>query len=485
MPDLNKQKTYKKSKIEDNLLMLSSGKLITFNDEQYEGVNKIRTWLKSDKTFFTLSGYAGTGKSSIVKKILNEYKRDAVISAPTHKAVKVLKNMTVIEGKTLQSLLGLRVDCDVSEFNPNNPIFNPIALPKLCEASLNIIDEASMINCALFELIKSISDGSNVKILFIGDPAQLPPVGENISVVFTQPDIEIHNLTKVERQQNGNPLLSIYDGLRNNLTNITGGLVKKTNLNEFGEGILFTDNKKEFRNIITEMFKSDEFKKNNDYCRGLAWQNDTITQSNRVVRKAIFGSDSDVIEVDDILMGYREIRTENRMRFIIINSGDYKIMEKSELYENSYGIKGFKVKLRENVGKGNYKFQDVFIVDSNDHDNLHLYADMHDFFCSMGRSNKKMWNKYYDFRRNNLILVTIDKYKNGDKRRKDDIIKKDLDYGYFLTIHKSQGSTYDNVMVIESDIEENWNVVDRNKLRYVALSRPTTLAIVLCNKVDE
>lgn len=485
MPDLNKQKVYKKSKIEDNQLLLSSGKLITFNDEQYDGVNKIRTWLKSDKTFFTLSGYAGAGKSSIVKKILNEYKRDAVISAPTHKAVKVLKNMTVIEGKTLQSLLGLRVDCDVSEFNPNNPIFNPIALPKLCEASLNIIDEASMINSALFELIKSISDGSKVKILFIGDPAQLPPVGENISVVFTQSDIEIHNLTKVERQQNGNPLLSIYDGLRNNLTNITGGLIKKTNVNEFGEGILFTDNKKEFRSIITEMFNSDDFKKDSDYCKGLAWQNDTVMQSNKIVRNIIFESDSDIVEVDDILMGYRTITSDNQRKSIIVNSADYRIMEKSELHENSYGIKGFKVKLRENMGRGKFMFQDVFIVDTNDHNNLHLYADMHDFFCSMGKSNKKMWNKYYDFRRNNLILVTIDKYKNGEYRSKHDTIKKDLDYGYFLTIHKSQGSTYDNVMVIESDIEENWDVVDRNKLRYVALSRPTTLAIVLCNKVDE
>ena len=62
-----------KNKIEDNQLLLPSGKIITFNDEQYEGIQKIRKWLKDkSKTFFTLAGYAGTGKTTVIKKILDE-----------------------------------------------------------------------------------------------------------------------------------------------------------------------------------------------------------------------------------------------------------------------------------------------------------------------------------------------------------------------------------------------------------------------------
>ena len=52
------------NKLADNQLLTPSGKIITFNDQQYEGINKIRKWLKEkNKPFFTLSGYAGTGKT--------------------------------------------------------------------------------------------------------------------------------------------------------------------------------------------------------------------------------------------------------------------------------------------------------------------------------------------------------------------------------------------------------------------------------------
>jgi predicted ribonuclease YlaK len=175
---------------QDNQLLLPSGKLITFNVEQYDGIGKIRVWLKVEGvTFFTLAGYAGTGKSTIIKKILDEYNWGVVVSAPTHKAKKVIMNATGEEGLTLHSLCGLRPDVNLDEFNPNNPIFNPIAIPRICDYNFVIVDEASMINNELFELIKTLTKKSQTKVLFMGDPAQIPPVGEKESVVFTQSDI--------------------------------------------------------------------------------------------------------------------------------------------------------------------------------------------------------------------------------------------------------------------------------------------------------
>ncbi len=149
-------------------MLLPNGKTITFNTEQYDGIGKIRKWMKAEGvTFFTLAGYAGTGKSTIIKKILDEYNWGVVVSAPTHKAKKVVMNTTGEDGLTLHSLCGLRPDVNLDEFNPNSPIFNPIAIPRITDYNFVIIDEASMINQELFELIKTLTKNSRTKVLFL------------------------------------------------------------------------------------------------------------------------------------------------------------------------------------------------------------------------------------------------------------------------------------------------------------------------------
>ena len=474
-----------KDKVEnDNQLLLPNGKLITFNVEQFDGIKKIRNWLNNGQTFFTLAGYAGTGKSTIIKKILDDYHWGVVVSAPTHKAKKVIINTTGEDGQTLHALLGLRPDVNLDEFNPNSPVFNPIALPKICDYNFVIIDEASMINQELYDLIQEKTKHSRTKVLYMGDPAQIPPVGEKESVVFNQTDNEFHWLTKIERQNDTNPLAFIYDALRNNLDRLDGGFQRVTNMNELGEGVIFMVDKKKFRDAIIDRFLSPEFQKDTDYVKVIAWRNETVMASNKIIRTALFGNKTDIIEENDILMAYRSVSSENQRTNLIENSADYRVIEKSDLEENHFDVKGYRVKLREDLAKGHFKYIDVFIVNSEDHDNLHHYAEVHDYFRDMGKSNKKMWGKYYDFRRNNLIMVTVDKFRNGMLRGSSDIIVKDLDYGYAITGHKSQGSTYSHVFVLENDINVNWILKERNQIKYVALTRPSVSATVLTTKID-
>lgn len=472
-------------RIPENQLLLPTGKLITFNEEQFDGLNKIKHWLKNGQTFFTLAGYAGTGKTTCIKKILESYHGGVVVSAPTHKAKKVVINTTGKDGQTLHSLLGLRPDVDLDNFNPNDPKFNPIAPPRIGDYNFVIIDEASMINQELYDLILKQLKGSRTKVLFMGDPAQIPPIGEKESIVFNQIENECHWLTKIERQNDTNPLAFVYDALRNNLTTLDGGFERKTRMNDLGEGVIFTVDKREFRKAILEKFKSDEYKKDTDFAKVIAWKNETVMASNKVIRDELFGKETDIIEVGDVLMAYRSISAEQKHWINIIeNSADYRVVEKSSLEENSYGIMGYRVKLRENLARGEFRFQDVFIINANDYTNLHLYGRMHDFFRDMGKSNKKLWNKYYDFRRSNLLMKTIDKYSDGQYRTTADVIVKDLDYGYAITGHKSQGSTYSHVFVMENDINENWILKERNQIKYVALTRPSISATVLTTKID-
>lgn len=416
-----------------NQLMTPTGKIITFNDEQIEGLNKIRNWLKNGETFFTLSGHAGTGKSTIIKKILDENPYGVVVSAPTHKAKKVLINTTGMDAQTLHSLLGLRPDVDLDNFNPNEPEFNPIADPKIGDYRFVVIDEASMINSDLYKMIEDQTKGTGTKVLFMGDPAQIPPVGERESVVFNLPH-EHYRLTKIERQSDSNPLFSVSDVLRNNLTALDGAYLRKTKINKNGEGITFITDKSEFRKRILEKYKSDEFKKNTDFVKVIVWRNKTVMSANKVIRTSLFGENSDFIEIGDILMAYRSVRSSNGRSNIIENSADYRIVEKSDLQTNKYKIKGYRVKLREDLPHEKFKFKDVFIVDITDYENLHRYASLHDLYKEMSKKNG--WDEYYNFRRHNILLTTITHHKDRKPRSKKEIINKDMDYGMAITAHK-------------------------------------------------
>lgn len=469
----------------DRKLILPNNKIIILNDQQYEGLVKIRKWLKGNNKFFTLSGYAGTGKSTLLAKILNEYRGGIVVSAPTHKAKRIVSSITKCEGQTLQALLGLRPDVQLEAFNPNSPIFNPIAIPKINDYNLCIIDEASMLNQSLFDLIVEKTSKERIKVLFVGDYAQLPPVGELKSPVFFNPDIEMHELTKIERQSDSNPLSFIYDVLRNNLDELDGGFLRKSINNSKGEGIYFTLDKFEFRNLVLEKFNSEEFKKDINYCKLIAWRNETVLYSNKFIRDKIIGVNIPIIEVGDVIMGYRTITTKSQNHNIIENSADYKVIEREELSNNKYDISGYYIIIREDLGNNNYKDERVFIVNTYDEHNTHNYAELHDIYRDQAKINKKLWPIYYDFRRDNIIITNVIKHRNGEFRGNNDIIVKDIDYGFAITIHKSQGSTYNHVFCLETDINFNQIVREKNKLKYVAFTRPTTSAVILTSRIDE
>lgn len=475
-----------KRNIPENQLYLPNGKLITFNPKQFEGLQKMKYWVRNGGQFFVLSGFAGTGKSLSIKKLLDSYRKGVAVTAPTHKAKKVIMNATGRPGMTPHSLVGLRPNVDLDDFNPNNPIFDPIAEPRINSYNLIVLDESSMVNVHLLDLIVKTIKNRNVRVLFMGDPAQIPPVGELESAVFNMGlshKAETFHYDLIERQKDGNPLLEYYTIIRENLLDSLGGIKRVSSINTKGEGIHFTLNKKEFRKSIIDKFASSDFQKDSDYVKVIAWRNSTVREANKVIRSVLFPNESNFV-VGDLLMGYRTVPTKDMKYNIIENSGDYHVISKSDLFKNETGIKGYKVTLKEDLGNNEYNYEDVFIVDHEDYDNLHLFGEMHDFFVDVAREDKKKWHMYYDFRRNNLLLTDITTYRNGFYRSDETVIKKDFDYAYAITAHKSMGSTYSHVYVMENDVHLNPLVKERNRIMYVALTRPTTTATVLTTRLD-
>lgn len=301
--------------IEPVTIRLSSGKVITLNEQQVEALSSMRAWIESPTSlFFSLSGYAGTGKTTITKELIRWYKSDKryqyngiIVSAPTHKAKKVIRRATGENAETIQKLLGLRPNTDLEDFDINNPQFDPKANKMIAFCKFLIIDEASMLNENLFDMIVAEAKLFKTKVLFMGDEAQLPPVRESISKIFTHVPDKCQ-LTKVERQSDSNPIMSVYDLIRSDLKTSRDIFIHETAINpKTGEGVIFHNDLKAFENIVLPLFASPEYKEDSDFVKLITYTNDSVKAWNKRIRDHIHGSPKCPIIAGDILFGYSTV----------------------------------------------------------------------------------------------------------------------------------------------------------------------------------
>lgn len=182
---------------------------LTLTDEQNHAVEVICDWMSADDSCpeYKLGGYAGTGKTTAIKSIIKELSHDyhIIVSAFTGKAVHVLQRKG-IAAQTLHSLMydvKPRLDGTV-EFEKRTKLKeNP---------DLIVIDEASMISVDLYRDLLSF----NLRYLFVGDPGQLEPVGDNPDLM-AKPDIV---LSKIHRQAEQSSIVRLATAVR------TGGNIK-------------------------------------------------------------------------------------------------------------------------------------------------------------------------------------------------------------------------------------------------------------------
>ncbi|WP_410004891.1 ATP-dependent RecD-like DNA helicase [Aequorivita nionensis] len=204
---------------------------LTLTHNQLNALEKISVFLQSDDNIFILQGYAGSGKTTLLKgfvEYLKSLQKQYQLMAPTGRAAKILRDKTGA-GRTIHSsIYNLKhleaINSDSEEVADHSlKYFFPIDLNNTDESIL-IVDEASMIsskesknelfdfgtNILLDDLLTyAFSSNKNNKIIFVGDPAQLAPVGDNYSWAL---DLEYFKqlgyggqmveLTEVMRQEN-------------------------------------------------------------------------------------------------------------------------------------------------------------------------------------------------------------------------------------------------------------------------------------------
>lgn len=468
-----------------------NGRVITLNSQQVNGLETMDKWYASGDLFIRILGYAGTGKTTISKHFLDLRSKEGVsiiTSAPTHKAKRVISSVTGYEGKTIQALLGLGLDVDIENFDPNDPVFSQTREPEINGYKILLIDEGSMLNYGLTHMILTEAEQHNTRVIILCDGAQLPPVAKlsdsmteeerdmvmkKISPVTMIREINWQvELTQVERQKEDNPLMPIYDKMRDNLNKNIMMYPQEHQINEKGEGIkIFHDNTK-FAVEMIRLFRSEQEK---GMTKVLCYRNVSVRAWNGFVRMALFGKAAPTLMKNELLMSYSNVRGK------IQNSAEYVIEEIEETtacYDQTHETFGKVLRIQT----GQVKIWRVKLMDLMDKSKLMLdIVKPEDWmvvaredlrFKGAAKSNRSLWVKYFDWRAK--FYVTDDVFVNNRK-----VLKKDLDYGYAMTVHKSQGSTYNDVFLDDPDFARNSDTVERNKLRYVALSRPRLTATVL------
>jgi exodeoxyribonuclease-5 len=184
----------------------SSTSSISLTEEQESAVTRIIKWssdpLSSQE--FKLGGYAGTGKTTVIKVIksrLEELRRHVTICAFTGKAVNVLQRKGLLSAQTMHSLM-----YDVHQDTETGEIRFSKKYRLADKVDLIIVDESSMLSTDLYRDIKSYG----TKCLFVGDPGQLEPVGDNPDLM-RQPDL---TLSKIHRQAEKSPIITLASDIR-------------------------------------------------------------------------------------------------------------------------------------------------------------------------------------------------------------------------------------------------------------------------------
>ena len=172
--------------------------------------------INTNQKLITLSGPAGSGKTTILKQLVKDLKDLSVLmpdlvttwhfTATTNKAVAALSDAIgpIAEVTTIHSLLGLV---------PYQGKLTKRRKATVQRGSIVVIDEASYIGEELAKFIAPLTDTVSL-IIFVGDSYQLPPVKDEISDIFDPNVIPQIELTQVMRQADGNPIQELSLELR-------------------------------------------------------------------------------------------------------------------------------------------------------------------------------------------------------------------------------------------------------------------------------
>ena len=450
-------------------------------------LNFIKTADASKGEYFTLTGKAGTGKTTLIQEVIREIAKDNpyqrfVVSALAHKAVQVIygktkKSSKFVSASTVASLLGMKLDQETGLFKPAGKN----AKIKLKRDSILFVDEASMLNEQNIKFLMDAAIRTDSKVIFLGDPGQLPPIRtgdlvkygtDSLSPVFkTQKDEYSASLTERVRQGEGSPILDYADTFWNYSTTEgqTDRRVDDEDMSrvENAQGSIEFINEQQVDKIVP-LFKQAVETNNPSLVKIVAYHNNAVRKWNQDIRRKVYGDEYSPNPLPgDILMmtdTYNDPASDDA-KPLLFNSEDISVISTGPI-RTVYRVQLMDATIKDPRGK-------IITVP--------LIIPTKENMDEFNNNKRLLWNE-------------AQKYKNTDRGK----YKRALDmywsygtewahveYGYAITSHKSQGSTYDVSIVDSADINSNGFMSDISKARsiYTAITRARNSAVILRDKL--
>jgi hypothetical protein len=470
-------------------------KAFKYTDEQQNVIKEVIKFIANkEQKFFGVFGSAGTGKTTIIIKLIyfliqNNLINKAGVFAPTHKALNILKvkftesSTEKIDDYEEQKLSFLTIH-QLLNFVPEVTMEGTLDFVKIKrskiikEYEVIIFDECSMIAKNLINIIFSeVVSLNKIKIIFCGDPSQLPPVHEKKGIIFDKIDNKIV-LNKAVRCQN-EFMISLWDEIRNwtdtpKLKQFVGKL-----------NIFFYNNRKKFSDKCVDNMK------NNKCDIVLAWTNNCVDEYNRIIREVLVTdikkkfAEGDIIIVNNFyeMKGEfvdKKLYTSEQIKVVNAEEIEKKVVEfkiQEKILKNKIPRFKDECKLIENIinkkTTRNYRCWKLLVKNYNmntkEDNNIYIVYVCDDSKLDIDKQKTLRIIQKFKFKHSKEIEII--KYMLKEFYNLFVEPFADVNYGYAITCHKSQGSTYHNVFVDVEDISKNIDFEETKRCLYTAITR--------------
>lgn len=413
-----------------------------------------------DRDVFVLNGYAGTGKTSIVGALihaLDVYHRKVVVLAPTGRAAKVASLLSSHPASTIHRRIFRPHPSDPSGrswYASRNDATDTLFIAD--EASLITDGEGGSFESLLYTLIRYVYSAPGCRLMLVGDDAQLPPVGQTVSMGMNPERLSRLGLNPIcygldvpARQEAGSGIIRNATAVRTFITNPAGKGLPTLAVN--GSRDVMAISSAELADSLSESFSEAGL----DETIVITRSNRRANDFNRAIRNMVMFAEEPLERGDRVVISKNDYfwAKKNKLAALIANGDTAEITWVGKT-DKAYGRYFTEVELKLSDGSP-----------------VNAQVMLRSLVCDGPSIPRAEMERFY-----NVVMaeypgefserikgVSEDPYYNALQ----------LKYGYCITCHKAQGGQWKHVYIDMGGISEDAMGPEFYRWLYTALTRAT------------